>query len=879
MSPRFLRSLFIVGLLAMPLLAQEMVWKLGETKATLDPASRRFVVTVGNRTFEPLAGAGPVVLAGDAALPPKKQRIVLKTTERDGDSVRCTYQTGDTSAFALEITATGKDGVAEFRFRWHSPTRVWDGISSGVAVGLGRQQPFFLNRSSEAYGQAAGGCTFYCADADLWLFADWDVPVSNLSTYRKARKMKPVEINTNFPVDLTPEAMAGGNLPFAVAASSVYSPDTAGTRLPLDDTLVLRIGKHMWDVVPTPTQPASPYRQELAKAAFLDIWGGHSARELTHMLGLLGKALRGQVPCYSILQNWQAGGFDTLQPLSVRMPDYPPNPRVGTVAELRELCETGKRLGRFGFRTNYVFYKKHSPAVTSGEAKLALNSDGTPRKFVRFADVLPLAQRQEKEIAALFGANASFSDQLGSAGDCRLYMNHDATAGATSLRQTWARVKTVCEFLRQAHNGPLSSETLNGDFLLGGWIDTGDYGMFGGHDRALAPDYKLRKLQHLTAFHGMAMAYRFMFAPPYGGNNRHQQGDAMYLAAGPAADDYRACTVLYGNGAYLYLLADMSWRQILSELVIIGRLQRRYALVPVESIEYFQPVTKQWLTLEALAESGVNISPVRWIEQPTAMQIARVRYANGLEVTVNRAKTVVDAICGPFRLQLPQAGWCAAMPDGKLVAFSAYWPGTTNRVDYLDDRTVDWRFLDPRGATVDGISHPTLSVAGKPVVELLDDDQLRIDGETYPGHLPVPPPPTAIDFDFTKARHGWFGAREILRDLQDENGLALRTCGHDPYIVGPVMEIAPNAVRTLVIRLRSNEPGTAAFFWATADANSFRGNAVRTFKIKASDTFREYRVPIADHPQWKGKTITHLRFDPLAHDGTFDVVVESIRGE
>ena len=879
MSSRLLLPSLMLSLFTMPLFSQDVAWKVGNADITFAPTSQRFVVTIAGRRFEPLAGAGPVLLQGKTALLPKKQRIVLKTTERGEDFVRCTYQTGDTSTFALEITATSKDGVAEFRFRWHSPERVWDGISSGVAVGLGRQKPFFLNRSSEAYGQAAGGCTFYCADADLWLFADWDVPVSNLSTYRKARKMKPVEINTNFPVDLTPEAMEGGNLPFAVAASSVYSPNTAGQRLPLDDTLVLRIGTSMWDVVPTPPQPASPYRNELAESAFLDIWGGHSARELTHMLTLLQKALRGQVRCYSIIQNWQAGGFDTLQPLSVRMPDYPPNPRVGTVAELRELCETGKRLGRFGFRTNYVFYKKHSPAVTSGEAQLAKNPDGTPRRFVRFGDVLSLAQRQEKEIAALFGANATFSDQLGSAGDCRLYMNHDATTGSTSLRQTWARVKSVCEFLRQAHNGPLSSETLNGDFLLGGWIDTGDYGMFGGHDRALAPDYKLRKLQHLTAFHGMAMAYRFMFAPPYGGNNRHQQGDAMYLAPGLAADDYRACTVLYGNGAYLYLLADMSWRQILSELIIIGRLQRRYALVPVASIEYFQPVTKQWLTLEALAESGVNISPVRWVEQPRAMQIARVRYTNGLEVTVNRSETIVDAACGSFRLQLPQAGWCAAMPDGKLVAFSAYWPGTTNRVDYLDDRAVDWRFLDPRVATVDGISRPTLTVAGKPVVELLDDDQLRIDGQTFPGHLPVPPPPTTIDFDFTKGRHGWFGAREILRDLQDENGLALRTCGHDPYIVGPAMEIPPDAVKTLIIRLRSKEPGMSAFFWATADANTFRGDAVRTFKIEASDTFREYRVPMADHKNWQGKTITHLRFDPLAHDGTFDVEIQSIRGE
>ena len=616
MPTRYLRPFAMLGSFALPLFAQEIRWSVGDAHAAFEPTARRFAVTLAGRRFEPVAGAGPLLLDGDATVLPTRQHVVLASVEQDQGWIRCSYRTGSGKPFALEITSAGTAGVAEFRFRWHSPERVWDGVTPGVAVGLGRQQPLFFNRASEAYGQAAGGCTFRCADAGLWLFADWDVPSSNLSGFRKARQMKPAEIDTNFPVDLTPEAMAAGSLPFPVVGDSLYSPDTAGVRLPLDDTLVLRIGSGLWDVVPTPEQPASPYREELGRAAFLDIWGGHRATELTHQLRLLERILRGQVPCHTILQNWQAGGFDTLQPLSLRMPDYPPNPSVGTVAELRELCEAGKRLGRFGFRTNYVYCKEHSPVVASGEARLGRNPDGSPAKFVRLPDALALAQRQEAEIAALFGPNATFSDQLCSAGDCRLYMDFDAAAGSASLRQTWARVKAVCELLRAAHDGPLSSETLNGDFLIGGWIDAGDFGMFGGHERALAPDYKMRKLQHLTMFHGMALGYRFLFAPPYSGNDRHQEGDRLYLAQGPAADDYRACEVLYGNGAYLYLLDGMSWRQILAELIVVGRLQRRYALVPVESIEYYQPEAKQWVTLEALAEGGLNVTPVRWIEQP-----------------------------------------------------------------------------------------------------------------------------------------------------------------------------------------------------------------------------------------------------------------------
>ncbi|NCB04206.1 MAG: hypothetical protein EOM69_01635 [Clostridia bacterium] len=39
------------------------------------------------------------------------------------------------------------------------------------------------------------------------------------------------------------------------------------------------------------------------------------------------------------------------------------------------------------------------------------------------------------------------------------------------------------------------------------------------------------------------------------------------------------------------------------------------------------------------------------------------------------------------------------------------------------------------------------------------DIQLRIDGETVPGHLPEPPPATTIDFDFAQGFAGWYAAR------------------------------------------------------------------------------------------------------------------------
>lgn len=881
-SLRFVAALMALAGVAF-LRADAKTWDLASFATSFDADSGRLTVTVGDRVFEPLRGAGPILVTASGPVLPKGQSTVLLGTDElpDGTFV-CSYEStagGMSAPFELEITGKVSTGVAEFRLRWRSLKRAWSGVSPGVVVGGGRQRPFFFNRASESHGQAAGGTTFHCADLGLWLYTDWDISVSNLSVCRKERNLKPADINTNFPVDLTQDQIAAGNVPFPVTTTSEYSPDTNGQRLPLDDTLIIRVGRSLWDVVPTPPQPPSPYRDELSDCAFIDIWGSHQARQLSHMLNVMGRVVRGRVRFYSILQGWQCGGFDTLQPLSMRMPDYPPNRHVGTVAELRELTETGKRLGRFGFRTNYVFCKPRSPVVQSGEARLSVNPDGSPRRFIRLHDVIRLAHRQEAEIAALFGSNCTFSDQLGSAGNCSAYLNYDAETGTPSLRQTWAQIKGVCEFLRSAHDGPLSSETLNGDFLLGAWLDAGDYGMFGGHQRALSPDYKLRKLQHLSTFHGMGLGYRFFFAPPYAGNDKHQRGDAMYRDPGLPADDYRACEVLYGNGAYLYLTSGISWRHILAELIIMGRLQRRYALVPVRTIEYYQRKTEQWVDLETLVASGVNVTAVRWVPQATAMQIARIRYANGLEVMVNRSPEPFEAACGHLRLTLPQAGWCAAMPDGEFEAYSAWRPGTTERIDRLVDKAVDWDFTDPRNAAIPGIKRPTLKVAGKPVVELLPDDMLRIDGEIVPGRLPPPPPLTTVDFDFSRGTEAWYMARDILTLREKKGCIAVQICGRDPYIISPTIAVLGDSVQTLIVSLRTPEAGKAVVFWRTAENPSYRPGAMKAFSVTAGDTFTEYRVEVGAHPAWQGQTIIGLRLDPLSHDTETEVEIRSIRGE
>ncbi len=889
---------FKVGLAAIILLgaawrgaAAPVAWGFPQGEVRFDPLTRRVSVRLGAITFQPLVGAGPTRLGSGGRVLPPKQEIRLRETERLPDGgLHCVYEStvgGKTARFTLELHAVSEaEGGASaivLRLRWSADSADWGGVWPGFVTGLPRHTPFFFFRSAEAYGQQAGPATYWCetAGGPVWLSAAWDIPRSSLNGFRKMAIPKAGEVNPNFPVVFSEKPRKSGTGPFSIAGETVYQPDTEGRRLLLDDVLVVRIADRLWTAVPTPAQPPSPYREELARSVFVDCWGQQHASKWEHWLDLLGRVGRGRVRLYTILQNWQAGGFDALLPDSVRMPDLPPNASVGTVAELRRLCQTGRKYGRFGFRTNYIHPKPRSPSVKSGEAKRAKTPSGKERAFIRPRDLVRLAFRQEPEIKALFDPDCTFSDQLGSAGAAGAYIDFDARWGTHSLRETWACLKTVCEYLRQTHGGPVSSETLNSDYLIGGWLDTGDYGMFGGHARSLAPDYKLRKLHRLTVMHGMGLGYRFFFAPPYGGTDKIPRGSALYATPGSAQDDYRACEILYGNGGYLYLTPDSTWRQMLSEVALVGVLQRWYALTPVETIEYRTPKTGTWRTLEDLIRAGVNATPVRWVPQPRELLCARIRYANGLTVVVNRADSALPLRIPGFDLAVPKYGWAAWMADGRLTAFSAIPGGITHRVDFIEDREWAWRFVDPREKAFRGVEHPTLFENGRPVVELVDaaerTERLRIDGKIVPGRLPEPPPPTRIDFHFDRGLEGWQAARD-LAPFEIRNGvLRMVTRGGDPFTVSPRLNVNGDTVRQIVIRMRAGESGTGQLFWSSTTAPLTEQSSIR-FNVLGDGKFHEYRLAVGDHPLWKGHTIRRLRIDPLSHDAETVVEIRSVQG-
>jgi len=783
-------------------------------------------VRIGQVRFRPLVGAGIVGPEGsvDRSLP------VRVHIEAKGDALR------------LHLS---------------SPAACVHGFDPGRVEGLRAWRRLDLSRLAEMYGQLWWPKTTYSVRGRFWFTAHWVMEDSNGTSWE------------------APNQKNSGEGPFPAAQVVTYAPDTEGRRLPLREVLEISVSRDLWRVVPQLRQRPSEYRRFLAAAVQLDLWGGRAAPELEHLLTVMGRITRGRQQFITILQNWEVGGWDALLPDSIWLPDYAPNSAVGTVEHLANLCELGKSLGRFGFRTNYRILRENSPSFLRGVAHFAVDADGKPLDYLRTADWPIVAGRQEQEIRELWRPNASFTDQLTSGAAPWLWHDYAAEGGSRSMRETLERQKNLARLIRRTHQGPLGSETLFDQQLLGEFVDTGDYGIADAHHRLLSPEYKLRRLHHLTGFHGMGLMYRFYEMPPF---DRFHNGTTTFGSDPEQLDDYRACEVLYGNGAYVcYPFAN--WSYWLTEVLLVGNLQQHYTLQPVRAVRYWKDGS--WRTLEELVKRGVVPNVCPWEGEPTEeFGRVRVEYENGLNVVVNRLPglfPVPDA--HPEGMCLPRYGWVAWKADGSLVAFSAGWPGTEHRVDYLRDDAAQLEYIDPRGESIRGVSSPTLWHRGSRVLSAdLEAMTVTVDGETLPLVLPPPEPLTELAFEFSDSMEGWATGPGILTTQVGDGALHLRTVTEDPQLYGPAFALDAAAVAAIEIRMRTDAGELGQLYFTTEQSPGVGQDKVVHFTPVPDGQWHTYRLDVAGHPQWSGK-IVGLRLDPVHGPAKAEVAIDYIKAQ
>jgi hypothetical protein len=376
-------------------------------------------------------------------------------------------------------------------------------------------------------------------------------------------------------------------------------------------------------------------------------------------------------------------------------------------------------------------------------------------------------------------------------------------------------------------------------------------------------------------------------------------GRTTYLSDPAQYDDYRAAEVLYGNGGYLFYYPGMPWDYLLTECLVIGTLQRHYALQPVRSVHYWQD--GRWQTLEEILAAGIDPLPQPWNPQPDCLKRIRVIYANGLTVVVNRLPDLFpvavdstgppdsgthsqskapDAEPGETVVRIPKSGWVAWMPGGRLLAYSALAPGTDHRVDFIRDDAAHLQFVNPRGATVLGADRPCLWLKGVPVVRVdpaIGDAWVR--GKMVSYQPSRPEPVRRVDFRFDHGTLGWV-AQSGLGPLHIRDGmLTAEIVGDDPYLFGPPVDLAPDSIRTIVVRMKVTCGTFGRFYFQAAGVKASAEEMCLHFPVTPGPNVEEIRIPVGDHPLWKGHRITMIRFDPEHGAVPGTVVIESIRGE
>ena len=441
---------------------------------------------------------------------------------------------------------------------------------------------------------------------------------------------------------------------------------------------------------------------------------------------------------------------------------------------------------------------------------------------------------------------------------------------------TDASQKELARLIKKTHRGPLGSESLVDQHLLGEFVDFGDFGISNGAKRLFSPEYKLRRLHALSGFHGMGLMYRFFESPPF---DRFHAGLLPFKDDPALLDDYRACEILFGNGAYV-CHGYANWTYYLTECLLVGNLQRHYLARTVREVRYWHH--GDWITLDDYVRKGNVPNIIPWLPRTEAYGRIRVEYENGLTIIVNRLEDefmVADA--GDAGALLPQSGWVAWRDQPALVAFSAYWPGTRHRVDYLLDEEAGLEYLDPRGRPLRGVSTITLWDAGKIVVRAQPEKNLvTVHGKRLPLSPSPAVPRKSLDFEFEEDLEGWRLTHGILRGEVRQGHLHLQAVAPDVYLFSPPLSVDADKIDAVEIRMKikGDRVKPDGLFFTTRESPNIASDKRFRFAVKPDDQFHTYRVNVAGHAKWQGQTVTQLRLDPITGATDAEIVIDYIRG-
>lgn len=407
-------------------------------------------------------------------------------------------------------------------------------------------------------------------------------------------------------VDLPPEALE------VDPASQHYSLHTAHNAtlsfIPAND--VWQASRHYRQ---TNGLKASAGVGQLAGRFVFDLWGGRYGQSGEQ----LQRAFRyGLTDAAVVWHNWQRWGYD------YRLPEiYPPNPQLGTQAELLEMIEACRQAGvLFALHDNYIdlypdaegfSYDKNIAFSRGGTPVRAWLNEGRDAQSYRYrADqVEPFLQANLKTIAAELAPSAYFIDVWSSINPYDYWDADGRFVDRVFTRDSWAR---HFAWIRDLLGGaPQISES--GHDQLIGWLD----GAQTNHLRVGQPregryswsvwDIRCEDAER-TCWFDAAHHDRFILHGA-GYSSRYQAGLDANLH-GIYSDDYIATEFLTGHPA---MVSGPFSRDVVRKYWLTQDVMRALALQTIEKVEFFgDDLHRQHIRWSGGGEVWVNRGQTDW---------------------------------------------------------------------------------------------------------------------------------------------------------------------------------------------------------------------------------------------------------------------------
>jgi len=444
------------------------------------------------QTLIPVQGMGPTLIRNGRPMPPGTYRLELFRHSFDAKTRRvfAVYRVPEFSASpfywmtfqthgpAIHISMEMRDAIAQ-------------DVQPGVLTSAEAFKPFPVTRRlRESWECNEVQAAFWHRQGHFWMYGQWSLADSDSFDGGDAC--------------IDPALWA-----YQIAPRVEYPIYTLDLRRSVREKLVSGVSRNLWTAVGPSSNLASEYGRELSESMFIDLWNGTSNQKRA-FIERLAKQTAGTIRFYTIVQTWAAGGFDAMNPDAYWPNHLAPGEMYGTMEELKQLVNVAKRYGRVGLRTNYNFLvPDKSPSVKEGLIKgimlRAVAEKGNVmsdenRAYLASSryDWTRLARFQETDIHTTFGTDAVFVDQVASFGGAGFQQDLTPNAvGAGVARNDVEVIRDFCRQMKDIHHGPMGSETLCSETMIGQACDTGDYGIFAGRHRWISPEYKLHRLHRL----------------------------------------------------------------------------------------------------------------------------------------------------------------------------------------------------------------------------------------------------------------------------------------------------------------------------------------------------------------------------------------------